>query len=183
MRDPCVIKGGDGLYHMVWTVSWTEKGIAYASSKDFKSFKKTKLLYEPGFNGIDASIVKDENGYTMFLKDETKVPVQKNVKMATSKNSEGPYTKASEPITGNYWAEGPTATQINGEWIIYFDKYTQKKYGAIKQTVKGWEDISEQISFPKGTRHGTVIKVSADVVAALKRNNSLPAKPIGNSMA
>jgi acetyl esterase/lipase len=239
MRDPCVIKGGDGLYHMVWTDSWTDNGIGYASSKDlihwskqeflpvmaheeksrntwapeitydeksktymiywastiegkfletqsteekgynhriyytttkdFKKFKKTKLLYEPGFNVIDASIVKDEKGYTMFLKDETKVPVQKNLKIATSKNLEGPYTKASEPITGKYWAEGPTAIQINGEWIVYFDKYTQKKYGAVKQTAKGWEDISEQVSFPQGTRHGTVIKVSADVIAALKK--------------
>lgn len=239
MRDPCVIKGGDGLYHMVWTDSWTDHGIGYASSKDlihwskqeflpvmayeeksrntwapeitydskskkymiywastiegkftetqsseekgynhriyytttkdFKSYKKTKLLYEPGFNVIDASIVKDEKGYTMFLKDETKVPVQKNLKIATSKKLEGPYTKASEPITGNYWAEGPTAIQINGEWVVYFDKYTQKKYGAVKQTSKGWEDISDQVSFPQGTRHGTVIKVSADVIAALKK--------------
>ncbi|WP_304197587.1 prolyl oligopeptidase family serine peptidase [Flavobacterium alvei] len=239
MRDPCVIKGGDGLYHMVWTVSWTDKGIGYASSKDlihwskqeflpvmeyekktrntwapeitydekskeymiywastiegkftetqsteekgynhriyytttkdFKSFKKTKLLYEPGFNVIDASIVKDEKGYTMFLKDETKVPVQKNLKIATSKNLEGPYTKASEPITGKYWAEGPTAIQINGQWLVYFDKYTQKKYGAVKKTAEGWEDISEQVSFPQGTRHGTVLKVPNSVIAELKK--------------
>lgn len=238
MRDPCVIKGGDGLYHMVWTVSWTDKGIGYASSKDlihwskqefipvmaheektrntwapeitydeksktymiywastidgkfpetkseeekgynhriyytttkdFKKFSKTKLLYEPGFNVIDASIVKTNESYTMYLKDETKVPVQKNLKVATSKKLEGPYTKASEPITGNYWAEGPTAIQINNEWIVYFDKYTQKKYGAVKQTSKGWEDISEQVSFQKGTRHGTVIKVSAAEINALK---------------
>ncbi|MEL1252383.1 alpha/beta hydrolase fold domain-containing protein [Flavobacterium sp. DGU38] len=238
MRDPCVIKGGDGLYHMVWTVSWTDKGIGYASSKDlihwskqefipvmtheektrntwapeitydeksktymiywastidgkfpetkseeekgynhriyytttkdFKKFSKTRLLYEPGFNVIDASIVKTNEGYTMYLKDETKVPVQKNLKVATSKKLEGPYTKVSDPITGNYWAEGPTAIQINNEWIVYFDKYTQKKYGAVKQTSKGWEDISEQVSFPKGTRHGTVIKVSAAEINALK---------------
>lgn len=239
MRDPCVIKGGDGLYHMVWTVSWTDKGIGYASSKDlihwskqeflpvmaheknarntwapeitydeksktymiywastidgkftetqsteekgynhriyytttkdFKSFKKTKLLYEPGFNVIDASILKDEKGYIMFLKDETKVPVQKNLKIATSKNLEGPYTKASEPITGKYWAEGPTAIKINGEWVVYFDKYTQKKYGALKQTSNGWEDISEQVSFPQGTRHGSVLSVPNSVIAELKK--------------
>ncbi|KFC61077.1 alpha/beta hydrolase fold domain-containing protein [Flavobacterium gilvum] len=239
MRDPCVIKGGDGLYHMVWTVSWTDKGIGYASSKDmihwskqeflpvmshenktrntwapeitydensktymiywastiegkfpetqsneekgynhriyytttkdFKKFKPTKLLYEPGFNVIDATIVKQGEGYTMYLKDETKVPVQKNLKTAFSKNLTGPYTKASEPITGNYWAEGPTAIQINGEWIVYFDKYTQKKYGAVKQNSKGWEDISDQISFPAGTRHGTVIRVPAEVITNLKK--------------
>lgn len=239
MRDPCVIKGGDGLYHMVWTVSWTDKGIGYASSKDlihwskqefipvmahkdkarntwapeitydekskkymiywastidgkfletkseeekgynhriyytttkdFKKFSKTKLLYEPGFNVIDASIVKTDKGYTMYLKDETKVPVQKNLKVATSKKLRGPYKKASEPITGNYWAEGPTAIQINNEWIVYFDKYTQKKYGAVKQTSKCWEDISDEVSFPKGTRHGTVIKVSSEVITELKK--------------
>lgn len=40
MRDPCIIKGGDGLYHMVWTVSWTDKGIGYASSKDLIYWSK-----------------------------------------------------------------------------------------------------------------------------------------------
>lgn len=239
MRDPCVIKGGDGLYHMVWTVSWTDKGIGYASSKDlihwskqefipvmaheekarntwapeitydeksktymmywastidgkfpetkseeekgynhriyytttkdFKKFSKTKLLYEPGFNVIDATILKTDSGFTMFLKDETKVPVQKNLKIATSKKLEGPYTKASEPITGNYWAEGPTAIKIDNKWIVYFDKYTQKKYGAVRETSTGWEDISEQVSFPAGTRHGTVLKVSFEEINALKK--------------
>nr|WP_315198447.1 prolyl oligopeptidase family serine peptidase [uncultured Flavobacterium sp.] len=239
MRDPCIIKGGDGLFHMVWTVSWTDKGIGYASSKDlihwskqeflpvmaheektrntwapeitfdeksktymiywastidgkfletkseeekgynhriyytttkdFKKFSKTKLLYEPGFNVIDATILKQDKGYVMFLKDETKVPVQKNLKVAYSDNLTGPYTKASAPITGNYWAEGPTAIKIDNNWVVYFDKYTQKKYGAIKQTETGWEDISDKISFPQGTRHGTVIKVSTEIIANLKK--------------
>src|SRR5689334_8234056 len=31
-RDPCITKGGDGRYHMVWTVSWADRGIGYASS-------------------------------------------------------------------------------------------------------------------------------------------------------
>ena len=34
MRDPCILKGQDGLFHMVWTVSWKDKGIGHASSKD-----------------------------------------------------------------------------------------------------------------------------------------------------
>ena len=241
MRDPCVIKGGDGLYHMVWTVSWTDKGIGYASSKDlihwskqdfipvmmheekarntwapeitydektkeymiywastidgkfpetkseeekgynhriyytttrdFKKFSKTKLLYDPGFNVIDASIVKQDKQYVMYLKDETRNPVQKNLKVAHSKNLTGPYSKASEPITGKYWAEGPTAVKIDNNWIVYFDKYTEKKYGAVKETAKGWEDISEQISFPVGARHGTVIRISSAELNILKKES------------
>ena len=72
-------------------------------------------------------------------------------------------------VTGNYWAEGPTAIKIDNNWIVYFDKYTLKKYGAVKEASNGWEDISEQISFPEGTRHGTVIKVSADDINTLKK--------------
>ncbi|KFF02683.1 glycoside hydrolase family 43 protein [Flavobacterium reichenbachii] len=239
MRDPCIVKGADGFYHMVWTVSWTDKGTGYASSKDlihwsqqqfipvmeeenktrntwapeitydeksksymiywastidgkfletksdeekgynhriyytttkdFKKFKKTKLLYDPGFNSIDASIVKQDQGYVMYLKDETRNPVQKNIKTAFSKNLTGPYSKASKAVTGNYWAEGPTAVKIDSNWVVYFDKYTQKKYGAVKETTSGWQDISEEISFPEGTRHGTVLIISADELNALKK--------------
>lgn len=239
MRDPCIIKGGDGLYHMVWTVSWTDKGIGYASSKDlihwskqefipvmahenetrntwapeitydevnkeymiywastipgkfpetqttedsgynhriyytttkdFKSFSSTKLLYEPGFNVIDATILKDAKGYIMFLKDETKLPVQKNLKVAYSENLTGPYTKASAPITGNYWAEGPTAIKINGKWTVYFDKYRDHKYGAIQQSGNEWEDISNKMTFPSGIRHGSVFEVPKSVLLQLMK--------------
>ncbi|UKM63859.1 prolyl oligopeptidase family serine peptidase [Flavobacteriaceae bacterium GSB9] len=239
MRDPCIIKGNDGLYHMVWTVSWTDKGIGYANSKDlihwseqkfipvmaheegtrntwapeitynentkeyiiywastitgkfpetqieedagynhrmyytktkdFKTFTPTKLFYEPGFNVIDATIQKYGNEkYVMFLKDETKKPVQKNLKVAFSDNLEGPYSKASAPITGKYWAEGPTAIKIDDKWIVYFDKYTNHQYGAVQSSnLKNWEDISDKIEFPKGIRHGTIFKVPASLLRKL----------------
>ncbi len=230
MRDPCIIRGADDLFHMVWTVSWTDKGIGYANSKDlinwstqqfipvmakeegarntwapeitydndtktyliywsttivnkfpetastaeasynhriyyvttkdFKEFSETKLLYDPGFNVIDATILKSEKRFVMFLKDETRTPVQKNIKIAYSDKLIGPYTKASLPITGNYWAEGPTVLQNKNNWIVYFDKYTEHKYGAIASTdLQNWVDISDKISLPKGLRHGTVLKI------------------------
>lgn len=231
MRDPCVIRGGDGKFHMVWTVSWNEKGIGYASSadllhwsaqqylpvmesaagarnswapeitydpanrvymiywattipghfketadtmesaynhrlyytttKDFKTFSDTRLLYDPGFNSIDASIVKVNDRYIMFLKDETRTPPAKNIRMAESKRLTGPYTKAGPPITGAYWAEGPTAVQTAKEWIVYFDKYIDHRMGAVaSHDLKSWTDVSDKIQFPHGTRHGTVLKIS-----------------------
>src|SRR5690606_12202492 len=44
MRDPCIIRGGDGLFHMVWTVSWTDKGIGYASSKDLINWSEQQYI-------------------------------------------------------------------------------------------------------------------------------------------
>lgn len=34
MRDPSIIQGPDGTFHMVWTSSWHDRIIGYASSKD-----------------------------------------------------------------------------------------------------------------------------------------------------
>ncbi len=231
-RDPCIIKGADGKFHMVWTVSWADKGIGYASSsdlvhwseqrfipvmqhedsakntwapeinydakkkeyiiywattikgrfpqpdttaegqrnnhrmyytttKDFKKWSKTKMLYQPGFSVIDASIIYDRNRYVMFLKNETRWPQEKNLRVAYAKKITGPYSSAGPSITGNYWAEGPTAIKINGEWIVYFDKYRDHKYGAVaSKDLVNWTDVSEKISFPAGVRHGTVFKIS-----------------------
>jgi hypothetical protein len=238
MRDPCIIRGADNLFHMVWTVSWTDRGIGYASSpdlinwseqqyipvmahedsakncwapeivydakkkqymiywattipgrftagdtagdgkynhrlyyvttKDFKIYSKTKLLYNKDFNVIDASIQKNGKQFVMFLKDETKKPPQKNIRIATSKNLYKNYSNASAPITGKYWAEGPTVIKIGDSWVVYFDKYTEHKYGAVTSTdLINWTDISDKISFPKGTRHGTVFTISKDELAAL----------------
>lgn len=232
MRDPCIIRGADGLFHMVWTVSWNDKGIGYASSKDlinwseqkfipvmahedsarncwapevtydkkkkqyviywattisgkyaavdrsiesgynhrmyyvttkdFSTFSKTKLLYDKGFNVIDATIVPDGKQYVMFLKDETRTPPQKNIKIATSKKLTGGYSDASAPITGKYWAEGPTTLKIGNVWVVYFDKYRDHKYGAVQSTdLKTWTDVSDRISLPKGIRHGSIFKISA----------------------
>ena len=44
MRDPCIIKGPDGKFHMVWTVSWNEKGIGYANSFDLINWSKQKFI-------------------------------------------------------------------------------------------------------------------------------------------
>lgn len=231
MRDPCIIRGTDGLFHMVWTVSWHEKGIGYASSpdllhwsaqkeipvmaheagaqncwapeitydarrreymiywattipgrfaagdtsgdghynhrlyyvttKDFQHFSPAKLLYDQGFNVIDASIVPDKGRFIMFLKDETKTPPQKNIRIAVSNTLTGGYGKPSPPITGQYWAEGPTALHTAGKWIVYFDKYTQHRYGAVESTdMKTWTDVSDQLSMPDGIRHGTVLTIT-----------------------
>lgn len=238
MRDPCIIKGADGLFHMVWTVSWNDKGIGYAKSKDlvhwseqqfipvmahedsarncwapeitydkkkkqyliywattiagkykidsfiengynhrmyytttknFKTFSKTKLLYDKGFNVIDASIVADGNKYIMFLKDETRLPPQKNIKIATSKKLSKGFSSPSAPITGNYWAEGPTTVKIGKTWIVYFDKYRDHQYGAIQSIdLKTWTDVSDKIVLPKGIRHGSIFVVSREEFEKLK---------------
>ncbi|MGD0037918.1 MAG: glycoside hydrolase family 43 protein [Bacteroidota bacterium] len=141
----------------------------YASfTKDFSSFTPAILFYDPGFNVIDATIVEKGGRYIMFFKDETHFPPQKNIRIATSDNARGPYGSASAPITGNYWAEGPAPFFVGDTCFVYFDKYRDHKYGAVVSTdfIK-WTDISDQIRYPVGLRHGTVFKVPKDVLDRL----------------
>ena len=81
--------------------------------------------------------------------------------MAYSESLNGPYSSPGQPITGNYWAEGPAPLKVGAKWIVYFDKYRDHLYGAIESTdLINWKDVSDKISFPKGVRHGTAFIIS-----------------------
>ena len=242
-RDPSIVRGPDGMYHMVWTAGWNEPGFGYAESrdlitwtheryvpvmskeptamntwapeifydslrlryqifwastipgrfagdsaggggkynhrlyytttKDFRTFAPTKLLYDRGFSVIDADIIRDGTRYVMFLKDERERPPQKNIRLAYAERPEGPWSQATRPITGDYWAEGPTALHVGNEWIVYFDRYRDHRYGAISSTdLAKWEDVSEYLALPDGLRHGTafaVARADADRLLANER--------------
>lgn len=242
MRDPCVIQGPKGKFHMVWTVSWNEKVIGYASSedlihwseqqeipvmvheeeaknswapeiffdplskkyiiiwsttisgpfpegektgdikynhrmyymttKDFKKFSNTKLFFDQGFNVIDGTLALNGAHYLLFLKDETRYPPEKNIRVTSSKNLTKGYAPVSKPITGDYWAEGPTVLKNGDYWWVYFDQYRRKKMGAVRsKDLIHWEDVSDQVRFPKGTRHGSVFTVKKDLLDKLLKTD------------
>ncbi len=245
MRDPCVVRGPDGTFHMVWTSGWTENDIGYASTKDFitwtpekeipvmaheptvrnawapeihyddqrgefiifwastipekfgetagtsengynhrmyatttkdfVAFTPTKLFYDPGFSVIDATFLHADGKHWLIVKDETRTPPKKFLQIAEAAGLQGPFGKLSAPFTPTgVWVEGPTALKIGGDYLVYFDAYQTKRYGAMRsRDLKTWEDVTEKMSFPdEGTpvrmRHGTVIAVPGEIVANLK---------------
>lgn len=142
--------GDDGLNHRMYCVT----------TRDFKTYGKTKLFFDGGFNVIDATLVKDGDRYIMFMKDETLNPCQKNIRVAVSHQLFGRFESVSPPITGSYWAEGPTAIKIEEKWIVYFDKYKLNLIGGVRSSdLKTWEDISDLLHFPKGAQHGSVVRI------------------------
>ena len=238
MRDPCLLRGPDGTFQLVWTTAWEGKTIGYASSpdlihwseqkalpvmaqepgtrncwapeiaydevkkqylvfwattvtgkftetlatqekgynhriyatttRDFVSFTPTRLFYEPGFNVIDATLLQANGRFNLIVKDETPVPVKKNLRMASSADIEGPYTDLSAPFTRN-WIEGPTAIKVGDSFVVYYDCYREKHYGAVRsRDLKTWEDVTDKIHFPAGARHGTVIEVPVSLVEKLR---------------
>lgn len=236
MRDPCVLRGPDGIFRLVWTTSWSGQTIGYASSpdllhwseekaipvmakepktenswapevifdpihqdyllfwassipgrfpetdatghlgsdhkelnhriystttRDFVTFTPTRLLYDGGFDVIDATMARRGGEWLFFVKNETERPVPaKNILLIRAQTPEGPFSAPSAPITGAYWAEGPTSIAIDGWWYVYFDKYRDKKFGVVRsRDLVHWEDLSDRLHMPEGIRHGTVIRV------------------------
>ena len=146
--------------------------IYYVTTKDFTNFSPTKLFYDGGFNVIDATMLSAKGKFYLVVKDETKNPVRKNLRLAVSDHAEGPFGPAGPAITGD-WVEGPSAIQIGSEYYIYFDHYGNPKYyGAVKSAdLEHWQEISASVSFPKGFRHGTVLRVPEIVVKNLSSLN------------
>ncbi len=240
LRDPCLFRGPDGVFRLVWTSAWAGKTIGYASSKDlitwseqqaipvmahepaavncwapeviwdganqhylifwsttilgrfpetaatnkrpesnnriyatttkdFTTFTPTRLLYDGGFNVIDATLAPDGDRWLMFVKNEQLTPkLEKNIRMVRAETPDGPFSVASPPITGAYWAEGPSAIKVGDEWRVYFDKHRLNAIGLVRsRDLQTWEDISDRVSFPKNARHGTVIAVPREIVLRL----------------
>jgi hypothetical protein len=139
------------------------------TTADFQTFAEARLFYDPGFNCIDATLVKDSDRHVLFFKDERKNPVKKNLRYATAARAGGPFGAPAEPFTGE-WVEGPSAIRI-GEWLyVYFDHYAAPHYyGAVRsKDLKTWEDVSKQMSFPPDHRHGTVVRIPPEITVRLR---------------
>jgi len=238
MRDPSIVKGPDGTFHLVWTSSWRgDRGFGYSSSKDlihwtsqrfietgmdtttvntwapelfyddvkrqyliiwascvpgrfpdgqeehknnhrlyymttkdFRTFSKTQLFYEPGFSAIDATLVKrGNNDYVMVVKDNTRP--MRNIKVAFAKSPYGPWSAASEPFTEQF-TEGPSTAKVGDWYYIYYDSYRHKIYGAHRtKDFKTFQDQTGSVKFPVGHKHGTVFMADEKIVEGLVKYN------------
>jgi beta-xylosidase len=139
----------------------------YTTTKDFKIFSPTKLFLDPGFSVIDAEIIKRaKNNYVLVMKDNTRP--NRNILVAFSNNALGPYTNYTKRFTEMY-SEGPSITKAGNDWLIYYDSYRLKRYGAMRTTdFKTFTDIADSVKVPQGHKHGTIFKVTNKTLEKLK---------------
>lgn len=238
MRDPSIVKGPDGTFHLVWTSSWRgDRGFGYSSSKDlihwtpqrfistgmdtttvntwapelfyddvkrqylvvwascvpgrfpdfqedhknnhrlyymttrdFRTFSKAQLFYDPGFSAIDATLVKrGKDDYVMVVKDNSRP--MRNIKVAFAKSPYGPWSAASEPFTESF-TEGPSTAKVGQWYYIYYDSYRHKIYGAHRtKDFKTFQNQTGAVVFPVGHKHGTVFMADEKLVEELIKYN------------
>jgi len=141
----------------------------YTTTKDFNTFTDTKLFLDPGFSVIDCEIVKrGKNDYVLVLKDNTRP--NRNIKVAFAHAPLGPYSPASEPFTPNF-TEGPTVAKVGKDYLIYYDQYRDKIFGAMKtRDFISFTDVTKEVSLPQGHKHGTIFMVSKKELKKLTKD-------------
>lgn len=143
---------GDGGYnHRIYAIT----------TRSFRTFSAPRLLFDPGFNSIDSTMIKDGKRWIMIFKDERKTPLQKKLRLAFAESPGGPWTGVTEPFTKD-WVEGPSALSTSQGWLIFFDHYAKPHYYGAYRT-RDWqhfEDVTSQTSFPEDHRHGTAARIS-----------------------
>ena len=235
MRDPSIVQGPDGTFHLVWTTEWKggngfgyahstdlihwseqqyipvmkneptvvnvwapelfydgtnkefiiiwastipfrfEKGMEdennnhrmyYITTKDFKTFSDSKLFLDPKFSVIDAVIIKQQQGkYALVLKDNTRP--NRNIKVAFANKPLGPYENVSAAFTDSF-TEGPAVVKVKDRWLIYFDAYQKKRYGAVwTKDFKTFSNADSLISVPAGHKHGTIFQANKKILSGL----------------
>jgi hypothetical protein len=234
MRDPSIVQGPDGVFHMVWSTGWWDTGFGYASSKDlihwtahknipvnadtpgakntwapdlfydaptkrfvivysttvpgrfpetekggdhnhrpyfvttkdFQTFSKPEVFFNPGYNSIDGTLFEANGKITLIYKDER--PGHKTLHATTTTEIGKPFAPATGSILDRDWVEGPTVLKVGKVWRLYYDCYTKGHYGAA-ESADGvtWRDITPSLQIPKGVRHGTAFAVSPQILENL----------------
>ncbi|MCX7722345.1 MAG: alpha-L-fucosidase [Verrucomicrobiae bacterium] len=130
----------------------------FTTTRDFKTFAPTKLFFDPGFSVIDGQILKDGDRYVLLFKDNTRP--QRNIRVAFSDSPLGPWRDVSTNLTAPF-TEGPCGLKLGDEWLVYFEAYRDKQYCAMKtRDFKTFTDVTAQMTFPPGLKHGTVFVAS-----------------------
>jgi len=144
----------------------------YTTTTDFKTFAPAKLFLDPGFSVIDAQILKRGNeDYVLVMKDNTRP--NRNILVATAKDPLGPYSNYTKRFT-EMFSEGPNATKVGDNWLIYYDSYRLKRYGAMQTTdFKTFTDVSDKVTVPEGHKHGTIFKVTKKTLNNLKKETGV----------
>ena len=144
----------------------------FTTTRDFHTFTPTKLFLDPDFSVIDCQIVKDNDRYVLILKDNTRP--QRNIRVAFGDTPLGPWRNITPPFTDKL-TEGPTSLKLGDDWLIYFDSYGTKSYGAVRtRDFVSFTNVTSEMTFPEGLKHGTVfIATKKDLDYLWKVSNSM----------
>lgn len=145
------------------------------STTDFKKFTQPKKLLnpDPKIYYIDPYVLFDKDTYYTFLKVEahnTKDGEKDGLHYTKSPHLFGPHQRLSATLdraTGD--AEGPTVMRLKDHWLMLYDTGFNRRGALASNDLKLWIDVTDEVEFPEGYRHGTAIKIDAALYRDLEQ--------------
>ncbi len=82
---------------------------------------------------------------------------------------DGSWAIVNNSIASHLLIEGPTSVKIGKYFYVYADKYHENlsRKKVRSEDLIHWEDYTSHIKFPPHAKHGTVFKVTPDIVKML----------------
>ncbi|MFV0590309.1 MAG: glycoside hydrolase family 43 protein [Draconibacterium sp.] len=163
-------------YVLIWSSSfkdagWKESRLWFSKTKDWQSFTPAKVFFEPTYSVIDGTLLKHNDIYYLFHKEEefgAKTGERRAIRVATSKQLEGPYEIIEGPLNNGQIVpvitEGPTVIKdpVKPGWILYYDYCMTNRFGAsYSPDLVNWK-VEEDVHFPPDARHGCVSEITAE---------------------
>ncbi len=166
-------------YFVFWSSScgrhgWDDSRIWCARTEDFRTFSEPRVLFDPGFTVIDATIARSEDTFYMFFKDERFGHAHgehRYIQLATAPALDGPYELVPGAITPSI-TEGPAVIRSidPDRWLLIYDHCMDNCYGAaISHDLLHWQTVSDT-RFPPNARHGSVFSITEEELSALREH-------------
>ena len=144
-------------------------------TSDFKHFSPARLFFNPGYSVIDPFEVQERGGYVLVFKDNSRTHL--NIRVAYGSSPMGPWESVSKAFTPEF-SEGPAVLKLGDKWLIYYDAYRKKTYGAVEtRDFRRFVDVSGLVSFPSLHKHGTAIQVPKAILEGLLKASTQTAPP------
>ncbi|KAF9874337.1 glycosyl hydrolase family 43 [Colletotrichum karsti] len=154
----------------------------YATTRDFVTFSETQIWQDAGMSRIDSTVIKSEDTYYRFTKDEgasgtgcSDIIQESSASLRATLDSWTIIDSCIGKKAGTSAVEGPTSFKSNpgdvhGEkFYLFVDEYGGRGYIPLETADIGepnWT-VSSSYNLPSSPRHGTVIPVTAAELAAL----------------
>ena len=132
MRDPSIVQGPDGTFHMVWTTGWKDdKGFGYACSRDLINWSQQKFVesmaHEPNTQNVWApELFYDEENERYIICWASTIPGRYPDYLEAHKSNHRMYyttTKDFETFTETKLFFEPGFSVIDGVIVKFNDRY------------------------------------------------------------
>ncbi|KAH6957771.1 glycosyl hydrolase [Ilyonectria sp. MPI-CAGE-AT-0026] len=157
----------------------------YVTTRDFITFSDPVVWQDAGMSRIDSTILKSNDVYYRFTKDEgasgtgcSDIIQERSTSLRATLDSWTIVATCIGKNAGTSAVEGPTAfksnpNDVNGDkFYLFVDEYGGRGYIPLETadiSNPAWK-VSSSYNLPSSPRHGTVLPVTASELSALKQN-------------